>query len=233
MSPDAVRPSAPQVLIADDDATILLLLEHVLEALGRTYETADDGAQAWSAWEKSRHPLVVLDIEMPRIDGLEVCRRIRAAEPGRQTFILIVTGRDRAADLEEVMAAGADDYVTKPTTGQRLLARMRIAERRMADDTARRAAEEELRKSRWLAGIGEATLALQHEINNPLAGLLATAELMKLEAEERGQPLEELKIIIEQGRRIAALVKRIGELRDPKTVPYVGDAKMIDLKEPH
>jgi len=206
-------------------------MEHVLQGLGRTYETADDGAQAWSAWERSRHPLVVLDIEMPNMDGLEVCRRIRAADADRHTFILVLTGRDRAADLESVLDAGADDYVTKPVTGQRLVARMRIAQRRMADEAARRETEEELRKARWLAGIGETTVTLQHEINNPLAGLLGTAELMLFEAKERGQPTGELAVIIEQARRIVALVKRMGEIRDPQSVPYAGKAKMIDLKD--
>jgi DNA-binding response OmpR family regulator len=219
------------VLIADDDPTMLLLLEHVLEGLKWTFDTADTGGDAWTAWERLRHPLVVLDIEMPGMDGLEVCRRIRAADPERRTFVLIVTGRDRAADLEQVLAAGADDYVTKPTSGQRLLARMRIAQRRMAEDAARRSVEEELRKARWLAGIGETIVALQHEINNPLAGLLATAELMKIESDEKGQPTVELTVIIEQARRIGALVRRMDELRDPKSVAYAGAAKMIDLGE--
>ena len=222
----------PQVLIADDDPTIVLLLEHVLEALKRPYETADDGEQAWTAWQETRHPLVVLDIEMPKLDGLEVCRRIRAADEQKLTFILIVTGRDRAADLEAVLDAGADDYVTKPVTGQRLLARLKIAQRRMAQEAARRQAEEELRKARWLAGIGETSVALQHEINNPLAGLLATAELLLMDAKEKGHSVEEIKVILEQGRRISALVKRMGELRDPKSVPYSGQAKMLDLTEP-
>lgn len=221
-----------RVLVADDDPTILLLLEHVLEGLGHPHETADTGAEAWRAWEQSHHPLVVLDIEMPEMDGLEVCRRIRAADTTRQTFILILTGRDKAADLEAVLTAGADDYVAKPTTGQHLLARMRIAQRRMANDDARRVAEEELRKTRWLAGIGEATVALQHEINNPLASLLATADLLLLEMKERGEQTDELQIIIEQGRRISDVVRRIGALRDPQSVPYVGETKMLDLQEP-
>lgn len=225
--------ATPRVLIADDDPTIVLLLEHVLEGLGRSYDTADNGTAAWESWEKTRHPLVVLDIEMPGMDGLEVCRKMREVDPDRKTFILIVTGRDRAADLEAVLSAGADDYVSKPTTGQRLTARLRIAERRMAADNARRVAEEELRKAQWLAGIGEATIGLQHAINNPLTGLLGTAELMLLDAQEKGHRTDEITTIIEQARRISALVKRLGELRDPKTVPYAGDATMLDLKDPH
>ena len=89
-----------------------------------------------------------------------------------------------------------------------------------------------MRQSRWLAGIVETNVALQHEINNPLTGLLGTAELMVIEAKEKGQPTEELNVIIEQARRIVTLVKRMGEMRDPKSVPYAGKSKMIDLMEP-
>ena len=220
--------AAGRVLVADDDPTVVLLVEHALEGLGRTYDTAEDGAAAWRLWEQHRHPLVVLDIEMPEMDGLEVCRRIRSAEKERDTFVLVVTGRDRAADLESVLTAGADDYVTKPTSGQRLQARLRIAEQRMADLAARRAAEEELRRARYLAGIGEAMVALQHEINNPLAALLGTAELALMEAE--GKQADDLRAIIDEARRISVLLKRIGEMRDPKSVQYAGDARMIDLR---
>lgn len=219
------------VLIADDDPTILLLLEHVLEGMGRRFEMADDGAEAWSAWQRARHELVVLDIEMPGLDGLEVCRRIRAHDPERRTFILVVTGRDTALDLDAVLSAGADDYVTKPTTGQQLLARMRIAQSRMAIDQARRDAEEALRQARYHAGIGEATVGLQHEINNPLSGLLGTAELLMLELTERGQPTDDVRTIIEQAQRIAALVKRMGELRDARSITYSSGQRMVDLTE--
>jgi len=129
-----------------------------------------------------------------------------------------------------VLDAGADDYITKPTSGQRLIARLRIAQRRMEEDHARRSAEEELRKARFHAGIGEATVGLQHEINNPLTGLLGTAELMLLEMQEKGHPTDDIKIILEQGRRISALVKKLGELRDPRSVHYAGKKRMIDLK---
>jgi len=231
VSAPAAQASAARVLLADDDPTMVLMLEHVLEGLGRVYDTAADGDEAWNAWDKTRHELVVLDIEMPKLDGLEVCRRIRAADPERTTFVLVLTGRDRQADVEAALDAGADDYVMKPVTGQHIVARMRIAQRRMATDAARREVEEQLRRARYLAGIGELTIALQHEINNPLTGLLGTAELMQGDMRDRGESTVDLEVIIEQARRIAALVKRMGEIREPKSVPYAGDARMVDLKE--
>ena len=228
---NASRVPSSRVLVADDDPTIVLMLEHLLEGLGRAYDTVPDGDQAWNAWERERHELVILDVEMPGIDGLEVCRRIRAADVERCTFVLMLTGRDKASDLEEALDAGADDYVTKPVTGQRLTARLRIAQRRMESEAARRRAEEELRKARYMAGIGEMSVTIQHEINNPLTGILGTAELLIMDAKERGEPTEEIRVIVEQAQRIGALVKRMGELKDVKTIEYPGGARMVDLKE--
>jgi DNA-binding response OmpR family regulator len=223
----------PRVLVADDDPTIILLLEHVLEGLGWEFDSAENGTDAWESWQAKRQQLIVLDIDMPGMDGLELCRRLRKAEPERTTFVLVVTGADRASDLEAVLAAGADDYVTKPTSGQRLTARLKIAQRRMENEEARRDAEEELRKARWLAGIGEATVGLQHEINNPLTGLLGVAELMLIDAKESGRSVEEIELIIQQAKRIGELVKRLGELRDPKSVHYAAGSapKMLDLRD--
>ncbi len=224
-------PFNPRVLIADDDPTMLLLYEHALAGLGRSFDAADNGTDAWNLWLETRHPLVVIDIGMPGLDGLDVCRRIRETESLRQTFLVVVTGRDRAADLEEVLAAGADDYMAKPVMGQALVARLRIVQRRMVDDAARRSAEEELRKARWLAGIGEATIAIQHEINNPVAALMATAELLLLESQQGGLPTEDLQSILDQAGRIKAVVKRLENMQNPQAVSYVGDARMVDLRE--
>lgn len=216
-------------LIADDDPTIVLLLEHVLEGLGWPFDVADDGTTAWTRWNDLRHDLVILDIEMPGMDGLEVCRRIRQSEKERVSYILVVTGRDKAADLEQVLDAGADDYVSKPTTGQRLRARMRIAQRRMENDRARREAEEQLRAARFHQGVGQATVGLQHEINNPLTGLLGTAELLLLDTEARGGSTEDIRTIIEQAHRIRELVRRLGDLRSPQSVEYTPGKQMVDL----
>ena len=231
MTETSARADKGRALIADDDPTCVLLLEHVLEALGRPFDVADDGEAAWKSWDESRHPLVLLDIEMPGLDGLEVCRRIRKADAKGETFIVVVTARDKASDLEEVLDAGADDYVAKPLNPQHLLARLRIASRHMLADAARREAEDELRKARYLAGIGETSVALQHEINNPLTGLLATAELMQLDLREKGRATEDVEVIIEQARRIMELVRRMGTLQDPQSVQYFGNKRMIDLGE--
>lgn len=216
-------------LVADDDATTCALLCAVLTELGHVAEAVADGAAAWQRYQDSKPSLVVLDIEMPGLDGVEVCRRIRQLDERRETFVLVLTGRDHPGDLATVLDAGADDYVTKPATPEQIRARLVIAERRIALEGARRKAEADLAIARWRAGIGETAIALQHEINNPLAALLGHAELLLMEFNDRGEKNEQALIILEQARRIGDVVKRIARLRNPQSVEYVEGARMIDL----
>jgi DNA-binding response OmpR family regulator len=218
-----------RVLFADDDPIARTLLAAVLADLGHEAMAAKDGERAWELFQAEPVPLVVLDINMPRLDGLDVCRRIRAHDSGPDTFVLVVTARDGRDDLAAVLQAGADDYVTKPSSPENLRARLDIAGQRITENAARRAAESELARSRWLAGIGETTIALEHEINNPLSALLGHAELLLMEqglsAEQEGQ----VRVIVEQAARIADVVRRLAKLKNPQSVEYLAGARMLDL----
>ena len=218
-----------RVLFADDDAIARTLVVAVLADLDHDVTVADNGEEAWFAFQREPAPLVILDINMPIMDGLEVCRRIREHPEGRSTFVLVVTARDGPDDLATVLEAGADDYVTKPSSPENLRARLEIAKRRIAQDELRRAAESELARSRWLAGIGETTIALEHEINNPLSALLGHAELLMMDKELSADVQEQLQIIQEQAARIAQVVRRLAKLKNPQSVEYLAGALMLDL----
>jgi two-component system, NtrC family, sensor kinase len=218
-----------RVLFADDDVIARTLLAAVLADLDHDVTVADDGEAAWLAFQRDPAPLVILDINMPGLDGLEVCRRIRGHEAGRSAFVLIVTARDGRDDLASVLEAGADDYVTKPTSPENLRARLEIARRRIGQDLVRRTAEGELARSRWLAGIGETTIALEHEINNPLSALLGHAELLMMDNGLSEEQQEQLRIIQEQAARIAQVVRRLAKLKNPQSVEYLAGSRMIDL----
>jgi DNA-binding response OmpR family regulator len=219
------------VLLADDDPTMRLLLARMVEQGGHVVATAAaNGQEAWDAYAAAPAPLLILDWEMPKLDGLQLCRRIRAAPRGDEAFILVITARDKAEDLTAVLDAGADDYMSKPVTPDNLMARLRIAERRIEVNAARRSAEEKLRKAQYLAGIGETSLALQHEINNPLAALLSNTSLIEAGMMNDTERDEALVTIAEQARRIAEVVKRLRQLNNPRSVEYLGNARMIDIK---
>jgi len=217
------------VLVADDDPLVRLLVVAVVAELGLETEVACDGGEAWRTFEEWRPNVVVLDADMPIVDGIEVCRRIRETEDGDQVFVMFLAGRDCPEALQSLLDAGADDFITKPTTPEQLRARLMVTRGRISQERTRRQAEAELSRARWLSGIGEATLSLQHEINNPLTALLGSAELMRMELRDRGETSELLEVIHEQALRIAEVVRRLRRLKNPESVDLVGGSRMIDL----
>jgi DNA-binding response OmpR family regulator len=219
-----------RVLLADDDAVARTLHAAVIADLGHEPVPAEDGEDAWRLFQSEPAPLVVLDINMPGLDGLTVCRLIRDHEMGRDTFVVVVTARDAREDLAAVLAAGADDYVTKPSSPENLRARLEIAQQRIVQNAARRAAESELAHARWLAGIGETTIALEHEINNPLSALLGHAELLLLEDGLTEEQQHQVRVIREQATRIADVVRRLARLKNPRSVEYLTGSTMLDLR---
>jgi DNA-binding response OmpR family regulator len=222
-----------RAIFADDNPVARTLLQAVLEELGHEAAGFEDGQQAWDAYLASPSPLVVLGLRMPGIDGLELCRRIKAHEAGDATFILIVTAHDDPSALVAVLDAGADDYVSRPSSPQSIRARIVIAERWLQQTGALRAAEADLARARWLAGIGETALAMERQISHPLHSILERSARLLEDASFNDDQREQLRIISEQGARLAGVIGRAVNLESPQTVEYVGGARMIDLSGEH
>jgi len=110
----------PWILIAEDSAPVRHKLEKMVTGLGYEVVLAADGAAAIEAFEQSQPTMVLLDIGMPNIDGIEVCKRIRAANA--ETGIIMITADSRPEIVRDAIAAGANDFVTKPFTAERLKA---------------------------------------------------------------------------------------------------------------
>ncbi len=120
------------ILVVDDDAPIRRMLDRTLAAEGYAVEAAADGGEALAAVERSAPDLIVLDVSMPGLDGLAVCRRLRAK--GLATPVLLLTARDEVPDRVAGLDAGADDYLVKPFATDELLARIRALLRRHAPE---------------------------------------------------------------------------------------------------
>ncbi|MCK5800032.1 MAG: response regulator transcription factor [Deltaproteobacteria bacterium] len=119
----------PQILIIDDDRALVDVLSMALGDAGYAVRTAHDGAKGWDAFRDEVPDLVILDLLMPGLDGLEVCRRIRV---DHATPIVMLTSRGEEMDKVLGLEQGADDYVTKPFSTRELLARIKAALRREA-----------------------------------------------------------------------------------------------------
>ncbi|MGH3782402.1 MAG: response regulator transcription factor, partial [Pseudonocardiaceae bacterium] len=120
-----------RILVVDDDRAVRESLRRSLQFNGYTVQLAGDGLQAMEARAPPRPAAMVLDVRLPRVDGLEVCRRLRGT--GDDLPILVLTARDAVSDRVAGLDAGADDYLPKPFALEELLARLRALLRRTPD----------------------------------------------------------------------------------------------------
>jgi DNA-binding response OmpR family regulator len=123
-----IRLSGRRILLCEDDIRLARALKRALEEEMHSVEVVADGPAALERAAESEHDLIILDIMLPTIDGLEVCRELRSS--GLKTPILILTARGEVSDRVRGLDAGADDYLPKPFALPELLARIRALSRR-------------------------------------------------------------------------------------------------------
>ena len=127
------RVAHERVLVVDDEPAIRELVVTYLRAEGFDVEQAADGEGALAAFGRRPHDVVVLDLRLPGVDGLEVLRRLRSSSP---VYIIVLTARADEADRVIGLELGADDYLTKPFSPRELAARVRAVLRRKREDSA-------------------------------------------------------------------------------------------------
>jgi CheY-like chemotaxis protein len=118
-----------KILIAEDDRVARLLLKSTLESFGHQVVETDNGATAWERYSAEHPRLLIVDWMMPQLDGLELCRAIRAEQRPMYTYIIMLTVLGGKGCYLRAMDAGADDFIRKPLDKDELAARVRVAER--------------------------------------------------------------------------------------------------------
>jgi putative two-component system response regulator len=118
-----------QVLIAEDDDVTILMLQHCLEQYGHEVTIAQDGIDALEHVRTGRFRMVISDWEMPRMNGLELCREIRSRQSIGYTYVILLTSHVGTDNIVEGLAAGADDFIAKPFDPRELQVRIRTGER--------------------------------------------------------------------------------------------------------
>jgi DNA-binding response OmpR family regulator len=116
---------AKRVLVVDDEPNIVMSLRFLMEREGLEVEVASSGQEAVAALDRAPADLVLLDVMMPKLDGFEVCERIRSQPAWRATKIVMLTAKGRDVEREKGLALGADGYVTKPFSTRDLVTKVK------------------------------------------------------------------------------------------------------------
>jgi DNA-binding response OmpR family regulator len=126
----------PSVLIVDDDPAALRMIEYIFRRANYAVHLASNGPVALSKVNEVKPDLVILDVMMPEVSGLEVCERLRAQPATAHLPIIMLSAKDQVDDKVDGFEAGADDYVSKPVDPQELLARAKALMQRMGRNSA-------------------------------------------------------------------------------------------------
>jgi DNA-binding response OmpR family regulator len=240
-------PPAARILLVEDSPTQAAMVCDLLQQQGyaTTWKaTLSEGRQAAAAGD---FDLFLLDRYLPDGDGAQLCRDCKADPRTRHLPVILLTSSGGIEERVAGLLGGADDYIPKPYHPEEFLARVHGCLRTLAlqRELAQRAEQlerlnAELREAQArliaaerLAAIGQVSLAIRHEINNPLGTIVVYADLLLRHAGELPEEVRKrLEAVSRAALRIRDVIKRLGELREDQTVEYLPGMRMTDLRPP-
>src|SRR3954468_24623979 len=204
--------ATPSILVVDDQPINVQLLKRNLEREGIRVFTATNGAEALDVTAKEKPDLILLDVMMPDMDGIEVCQRLQAKEDTRSIPIIFITARTNKESKLEGLAVGAVDYITKPIDLDETMARVQtqlrfVAVNRQVVDLQRR-----LEEARKAATIGAVTQGIAHNLNNLLGVVIGYLDLVKAYHDKPEQVRKNAHHVEEAVQRIVVIIKQLSTL---------------------
>jgi signal transduction histidine kinase len=219
-----------KVLVVDDAVDTVLVLTHMLRNQGYEVLPAYSGQEAMDIAAVERPDAILLDIMMPGMNGIEVCRRLKKDAQLGMIPVILVTAKDLDEDIIHGLDAGADDYVTKPLNHRVLIARLHavirvkegrdlltqanetlrteIRERKQAEETLRKR-DEELRQSQKLEALGRLAGGVAHEFNNFLQAIIGYVEAIQQQLRPEDAPYRYSEQIREVANRGAVITRQL------------------------
>ncbi|MFN7952575.1 MAG: diguanylate cyclase [bacterium] len=215
----------------DDDPLILDAYRRQFAGPDYDLSIAADGVEALAAIHRDPPDLVLLDLILPHLDGLSVCREIRRHPAFDSLAILVVTSRTESQPRIDALRAGASDCVVKPFEPEELDARVRAHLKTKALRDELRAMQDRLVAGGKREAVIELAGAAAHEMNQPLTGILGRAALLdrRLEPDHPGR--RDLEIIREQAERLGRCVARLARVSSYDTTEYLGARRILDLEQ--
>lgn len=205
--------TSPKILVVDDNPDNVELLAKRLAAAGYRTCEAYDGEEALVRVAEEEPDLVILDVMMPKLDGFEVCRRLKTQEATRGIPVIMLTAKREVPDKIRGLDTGADDYVTKPFNPQELMARVRSL-LNLRTIQQKRVTEEKL------GALGQMAEGVAHEVRNPMVTIGGFARRIRDRLSE-GDPLRDYaEHIIKEVERLENMVEEIVRFKALMIAPY-------------
>jgi DNA-binding response OmpR family regulator len=215
-------PERPRVLMVDEEEHVVRAMSYVLTREGFEVRSIPGARAALEAALGFLPDLVLLEVALPRMEGLEVLAKIRQQEALRNTSVILVTSQSHPRDVVAGLERGADDYITKPFDPRELLARLR-AQLRM-----RRMQAQVLQAERWRVLL-ETAGAVAHEMSQPLTAVMGNLELLLHRMSDDQPEKAVLRRIFENGERAVDLLRKLQRIESYELKEYPGTSGILDI----
>jgi CheY-like chemotaxis protein len=217
-----IMPENELLMVVEDDPFNLKIITKILNEAGYRIHPAKNGRQCIDEVSKVKPHLILMDIHMPALDGIETCRLLKSHTATRNYPIIFVTGSTDDQTLEAAFEAGGRDFVHKPVSRIELLARVRSAL------TQRRAAMK-LAEDEKLKGALETAGGICHELNQPLQYILGAVQLLMLDVPEDAPFYRNLNEIRARVEQMGEITRQLSEITHYRAREYAGGHQIIDI----
>ncbi|MCS6243231.1 MAG: hybrid sensor histidine kinase/response regulator [Opitutus sp.] len=202
----------PKVLVVDDQPSNVELISQILGKAGIDTLTASSGTEALGVVAQTQPDLVLLDVQMPDIDGFGVCERLQADESTRHIPVIFVTADDSHSGKIAGLGVGAVDYITKPIEADETLARVQTQLRFVSINREMCDIQHRLDEARRTATIGAVTQGIAHNLNNLLGVALGYLDLVQLHSDNPVQVKKNAQQVEKAVLRIIDIIRQLGKL---------------------
>lgn len=216
-----------KILIVEDEADTAYILSLLLKKNNFEIKIAKNGQEALEVIDDFMPLVVIADWNMPVMNGLELCERMKSSDKYKLIYFIILTARSTLQDRVKGLDVGADDFLLKPIENQELLARIRTGIRIHN-------LQNELRKIEHSKALIEMATTIGHKINNPLSSLVISLDNIKAElnnTELAKNISDDYKIIDESIKKIQVLAKDLTHLQQPELIQYSENKNMLNLPD--
>lgn len=214
--------SQKKILIVDDSETNLKILYHLLIQKGFQVISAQNGHDCIRMTLDQKPDLLLLDIMMPEIDGIEVCRRLRSDSRVAYLPIIFVTAATDDHTLSKAFDAGGSDYIRKPVNRVELLKRIQAA-------FVHEELQEKNREEETLRSLLSLSGTICHEINQPLQYISGVSQLLLMDLDKKSPSYEKVVKMKTQVDRLGDITRKLMKINKVKEVDYVGDTRIFSL----
>ncbi len=222
--------AAPKILVVDDQPINVQLLKRKLEREGMNIATAYSGREALDSIAADKPDLILLDVMMPDMDGIEVCQRLQADPATRLIPVIFITARTSKEGKIEGLGVGAVDYITKPIDLDETLARVQTQLRFVQMNRELVELHRRLGESRRAAALGAVTQGLAHNLNNLLGVVIGYVDLIKAYHERPELVKKNAQQLEDAVNRIVVIIRQLTNLV-VKNKPTVTRANLTSLLE--